>query len=411
MSEADLNNTSVASLRSQQLALHALVYLDEENQVVIGRRDIDSYGVFPPDGAALLRRLEEGGSPSEAAAWYAQTYGESVDIGAFVKMLDELGFVRAGGSPVGAPPGRLRGQRLGQLLFSWPAYALYAAIVAVAVCAAAVHPWLAPLPHHLIFCGSLVVVELTVVSGQALLALVHEGFHVLAGRRLGLRTRVRVSRRLYYVVYETGLDGLVSVPRSRRYLPILAGLLADVLCMALLTLAAVAARGSGPNPDLFARVCLALVVSTLPRIAWQFYLFLETDIYHLVNVASGCYDLRGATRRLLARAGRRALGRPGAAEEAIDADPRDLRIARWYAPVFVAGYLWSAATLVLLMAPLAWHFADQMVGNLSSGALGRNLDAATVLALNTTQLAIAAWIALRDRRAAHSTHVTKGSLA
>ena len=69
-------------------------------------------------------------------------------------------------------------------------------------------------------------------AGQALLALVHESFHVLAGRRLGLRTSVRISRRFYYAVYETRLDGLVSVPRRQRYLVILAGLLADVLVVA-----------------------------------------------------------------------------------------------------------------------------------------------------------------------------------
>ena len=35
------------------LAFHQLSFAPEGDDVVVGRRDIDSYGVFPPDGAAL----------------------------------------------------------------------------------------------------------------------------------------------------------------------------------------------------------------------------------------------------------------------------------------------------------------------------------------------------------------------
>jgi hypothetical protein len=42
------------------LRLHPLTYLDEGDDVTLGRADIDSYGLFPPDGAALLQQLEAG---------------------------------------------------------------------------------------------------------------------------------------------------------------------------------------------------------------------------------------------------------------------------------------------------------------------------------------------------------------
>ena len=44
----------------QPLRLHPLTYLDEGDEVTVGRADINSFGLFPADGAALLRRLEEG---------------------------------------------------------------------------------------------------------------------------------------------------------------------------------------------------------------------------------------------------------------------------------------------------------------------------------------------------------------
>ena len=50
----------------------------------MGRRDIDSYGVFPPDGAALVRELDAGRSVPDAERWYEATYGEKVDIDGLV---------------------------------------------------------------------------------------------------------------------------------------------------------------------------------------------------------------------------------------------------------------------------------------------------------------------------------------
>src|SRR3954447_14168968 len=71
------------------LRLHPLVYLDEGEDVTVGRPDVNSYGVFPSDGAALLRRLESGDTPRQAAEWYRTHYGETVDMGEFIEVLQE----------------------------------------------------------------------------------------------------------------------------------------------------------------------------------------------------------------------------------------------------------------------------------------------------------------------------------
>src|SRR5215472_13434001 len=55
----------------QPLRLHPLTYLEEGDEVTVGRADINSFGLFPPDGAALLRQLEAGRPPNEAARWYS----------------------------------------------------------------------------------------------------------------------------------------------------------------------------------------------------------------------------------------------------------------------------------------------------------------------------------------------------
>ena len=144
------------------------------------------------------------------------------------------------------------------------------------------------------------------VLGQLPLSGIHELAHLLAGRRLGLRSRIRLSNRFYFVVFETTLDGLVSVPRRRRFLPMLAGMGADLVVMAALTVAAVAL----PDASLASALCLALAFSTLPRIVWQGYLFLQTDIYFLVATLLGCIDLHATSRQWIANRWHRLRRRP-----------------------------------------------------------------------------------------------------
>src|SRR5438874_10074715 len=103
----------------EPLRHHTLTFLEEgsEVDVTIGRADIDSYGLFPPDGAALLRQLESGMPPAEAAGWYRNEYGESVDIEEFLDVLEELDLVVGDGEEV-ARAGPVKWQRLGRALFS-----------------------------------------------------------------------------------------------------------------------------------------------------------------------------------------------------------------------------------------------------------------------------------------------------
>lgn len=366
-------------LHGPPLRFHPLAFLEDGGEVVVGRSDIDSYGVFPTDGAALVRELAAGRPPADAAAWYADTYGERVDMADFVATLRELQLVRSEQEPELAASAPVRGQRLGRALFSAPAWILYAALVCAAVLVCALDAGMRPRTDNVFFTESLVVVAAVVFAGQLALTVWHEAFHVLAGRRLGIRSRVRVSWRLYFVVLETNLDGLAVVERRRRYLPILAGLLADTLAVAGLTVLAYLTRES----TVASGVCLALAFTTLPRMAWQFYFFLRTDIYHLIATATGCVDLDTAARALIANRVNGLLGRRDRLRDERDWGPRDRRLARWYAPLLVVGYAWMLAVLVLVLVPLVWRF----------------WESALLLALTLSQLAVALTLALRERRA------------
>ena len=283
--------------RRAVLRHHRLSFVPDGDEVVVGRRDIDSYGVFPPDGAALVKRAQR---RSIAARRRALVRGDVRREGGHRRaraVLDELQFVRGQDEAVAGDAPPVRWQRLGRALFSPVALAAYLSVIVAAVAIAIAQPALAPRPGNVFFASSFVVVELTIVFGQLPLSAIHELAHLLAARRLGLASRIRLSNRFYFVVFETSMDGLVGVPRRQRYLPMLAGIEADIVAMASLTL--VAALAQGDDGSLVSGVCLALAFSTLPRIVWQFYFFLQTDIYFLAATVLGCIDLHRTSRQWL----------------------------------------------------------------------------------------------------------------
>lgn len=388
------------------LRFHRLTFLEDRGEVIVGRSDIDSYGVFPPDGAALVRELEAGRAPEAAAAWYAETYSEPVDIEQFVETLRELHLVYDhDAQPAGIGSAEVRWQRLGQALFSGPAWVCYAALLLAAIAACVADRGMLPSARHVFFSDYLFVVALSLLAGQLVLMAVHEAFHVLAGRRLGIRSSVALSRRFYFVVLETNLDGLAVVPRAKRYLPILAGLLADLLVVCALTVIAYLTRTSDGQVTLVSAFCLALAFTTLPRMAWQLYVFMRTDIYVLVCTLTGCYDLDSCARGLLANKLNTRLGRHDRLRDEEQWHPTDRAVARWYAPLIVAGYAAMTVLGLLVVLPIAWQFLSTAVERVLGGdaSSGHFWDSLLLLTLNLSELAVALALAVRERRRKRTT--------
>jgi hypothetical protein len=386
------------------LRLHPLTYLDEGDEVTAGRADTNSFGLFPADGAALLRHLEAGHPPTEAARWYSEQYGEQVDISEFLDVLDELDLIVAEGESAAAPT-PVRWQRLGAALFSPAAWAVYAALVIASAVAMIRQPALVPAYQHLFFTrSSLLVLMAGVVIGQLPLILAHEAWHALAGRRLGLNSTLRIGRRFYYVVFVTSLDGLVAVPRRQRYLPMLAGMLLDVLAIAGLTLAAAPLHGATGAAAVVYRLLLSMAFGVVLRLAWQFYFFLRTDLYYLAITVLGCNDLQATARQLLANRFWRLARRPGRLADETAWHPRDAAVARWYSWLMAAGYTLLVVMLVTTAFPVGIRLTELAVRELTATHSPlRMADATGFLVLNFWEPALAGALAIgafrRRRRA------------
>ncbi|GAA2092590.1 hypothetical protein GCM10009801_59190 [Streptomyces albiaxialis] len=388
-----------------RVSLHPLTFVPEPDGVMVGRADAAAYALLPADGAALLGRLAEGAPAPEAAAWYEATYGETVDMDDFVATLDELGFVRGEGAAPAELP-RVRFRTLGRAVFSPWAWACYVLLAAVAVWFLVSEPGVRPHARHVFFSPSLLVVQLGLALVQLPLALLHEGAHALAGRRLGLPTRLGMGRRYFLPVFETSLDGLLGVPRARRYLPFLAGMLTDavMVCVTLTLAGADLADGTLSWPG---GLALAVCYVTLIRLAWQFYLCLRTDMYYVVATALGCTNLHEVASAYLRRTFPLLARIPGvrlAGLEEREWSPRDRAVAPWYAVILVGGVLFLVAGALLVVGPVVLEFATRVVEGFGRASLddARFWDSAVTLLLAVVQFVALPLFAGRGSRSVSS---------
>jgi hypothetical protein len=379
----------------QTLTFHPLTFVEDHDGILVGRADADSYAVFPPEGVALLRRLMAGESPQRAQAAHEAESGESFDVPDFVDTLEELGFVAHGDGAVtrSAAPWQ---RRLARTVLSVPGAVLFTALAVLWLVQIRRHPDLVPRTDQVLFSSSIVAAQLLLVFGQFPFLCLHEFFHVLAGWREGLPSRLRVSTRLFFIVFETNITGLLGLPRRRRYLAFIAGMAIDVFVILFLGVVAGATRGPDGTLPLAGRLALALAIPVAMRLLWQGLVFLRTDVYFLVATALGCHDLDGASRFLVRDLANRVTRRPRADRSAWSG--RDLAIAYWYAPVAVVGSAVLIVTSVAAVIPLITTFWTQMREGMATGYQDPHFwDTVIALAIVLAQLGILAYLTWRDR--------------
>jgi putative peptide zinc metalloprotease protein len=318
----------------------------EGDEFLVGNPEQAEYVLLPPIGVRVIRMLQDGRSVDSIAA----KFGPAVDVPDFVSTLIELGFVsdaeteRRGQSLPGVTP------RLVKPLFGRPAWAVYAGCAALVVGILAIHPAFFPTSQDIFFLPS----PLASITGITLLtyalAMIHELCHWTAARAEGLDARVTVSRRLYFLAFETDLTQLWGLPRRRRYSALLAGMAFDVvvLCAALVLRLGLARQWWPlvPGADQF---LAALAFVELAALVAQAYVFARTDLYAVLITATGCINLWRVNQLRLLR-----IVRPLSASqqrELAEAHPRDLSVARWYAWIYVAGLALAGGFFVFYFLP------------------------------------------------------------
>jgi putative peptide zinc metalloprotease protein len=347
-----------------RVRVHPFSLQPDGDELVIGRAG-GSYISVPAEAVEILRGFEAGKTLAEVEELFFERHGERPELAEFLAGLHSRGFVEPeesgaieAGSPAAALPAAGSGSltTLSGLLFGRAALGVYLLVVLAAAAAAVVRPDIIPGRSSLFFPRHRTLNGLLLLLLAYASVFVHEMGHLLAARSVGVRSRIGISHRLWIVVAETDLTGLWGIPRRRRYLPLLAGCVVDLVSAALLMLVLFAAAAGRLGLSATRRQFVsAMVFVYFMRILWQCYLFLRTDFYYVIGALTGCKNLMDDTQAFLRNQLTR--WRPAMARADQSAIPRrEMRVIRLYAGIWVVGRLLAFAVLFAVSIPLTVYY-------------------------------------------------------
>jgi len=391
-------------------AVGRLVVARDGDECVLGRPDLGVYVAVPEPGAVFIEALQGGGTLAEATARASEAAGAEVDGQDFLDGLTAAGLLDTADGLAGASAGAQGGRRpirwiegvspqAASRLFGRAAWTLYGLAAAFAAGVLLLRPDLRPSFEHNWWLPDPVLSVLIILPVWMLLGAVHEAWHWLAGRAVGVPAVFRISYRGTFLVFETDLTQIATTPRRRRYGPFLAGMAIDTVWLALALGLRLANREAVlALPGLLDRLLAALVLILVFGIVWQFAaVFLRSDMYAVLANALRCNDLYRATwlttkDRLwdLTEAEAADLGSIG---------DHDRQVARWFgaahlAGIIVVGWMLLAWAVPYVIGLLLWVKSNLSSPDPSSAAFWESV--AVVLAV-AGQWAAPPLLALRER--------------
>ncbi|NTU21244.1 hypothetical protein HPY28_13020 [Brevibacillus sp. HB1.2] len=378
------------------IQLHPLTFLEDKQGVLIGRFGTDTFAVFPEDGAALVRKLQEGMGVAEAHSWYQDTYHDEVDMDDFLQTLRDLTFI-CDVEEKETKPQKVSGQWLGKLAFSPLGWLIYVAIITCALWLLYQYPQIRPGRLSILFSEYAMVVFLGMTIGQIPGILFHEWMHMLAGRRLGIPSELSIGRRMYFLVFTSSMPGIWGFPKRKRVLPFLVGMFGDILWYSLLVIVAGAIWINTGEKTIIAAYCMGLAFTTLLRFFWQFYFHLQTDIYYLMITMLGCVNLQEATRSYLKNIWYGLIGKKNKMVDMSKYTERDHQVARWYSFFYATGWMMMTG-MMLYMVPVAIQLLTNIFLSIFTGEDMKFWDSVVFLSITGVQYGIVFYLYLKERR-------------
>lgn len=391
------------------------VQREGDDDYCVGNAQLDAFYHFPLQGVRIVEWLREGRSPRTIKTDLSIERID-LDVDDFIATLREIGFVypdSEGGQyvkAISATAGsdrRIRfaiPQPIARTIFSPASLAIYLAILSLAVYSAIADPRLRLnfsafyLESHL----TLTLVLLLVLYG--ITASMHELGHILAAARLGVQSRLGMGNRMWSLVAEADLSGILALPKAQRYLPLLGGMIVDLLSVSLITLLIgwLLARG---HTGFEIQLMQAWILQILISMSWQFNVFMKTDIYYVLCNYFGHPDLDREARIYL-RDRMHALTFGAIGEKASGGfDRAHLGVLRAFATIWLVGRIASLAFLFLILIPtLARYFVrarDAFADPAGSRAFA--YDAAAFAAISALLFMIGMTLWLRRRKSADRT--------
>ncbi len=341
----------------------------EGEHYIVWRKEGSNFIELAEDSFITLQLLQQGESFREVSERLEKKYGEKYDIKDFVSELIQLGFVSSiDGIPLQVTPPRGKtisfiNPRYARWIYSTPLLMVYIGLIVFAgMIFLSNREYLPKYSDFFFHENYLVVLSMSLFMGVILL-IFHEFAHLMAGKAVGVDGFFRISMRLYFIVAETNLTRLWSVPRKKRYLPFLAGMLNDGFIIAILTIHRWASDQGLVSRIAFVYAFEKLIILILfYGIIWQFFFFMRTDLYYVIANLLGCRNLFGDSWTLILNnlflAFFRNLKIP------LSIPRKELRIAKIYAPFMLITTVLSLGFFAVYGLPILIQLLLQAINML-----------------------------------------------
>lgn len=357
-------------------SLADLVKRREGRGWVVGNVDTEIYVLISQQGYEILNLFESGKTVSEIRKISKDHFG-NVNVDSFIRNLIKHDFVIAiDGVPLKPYFKRIRPMfswvrpEKASLFFTEWAYALYAAVLFSALSILIFFPKYFPQQRDYFFVEQISVVTIIAFLVGWILVFVHELAHHLACRSLGVPATFGITNRLYYVVAVTDVTNIYSRDRKDRYRVYLAGITADLLITALCVIALFLSDMHAFAISQFTYSFIKFIALTeFFGIAWQFYFFLRTDIYYVVENFFRINNLHKKTQLFLRSILRRFERKKLQQFSPVHASSREKKVVIAYSVFFVAGVAVSIAVLLFYLAPITITLVVKAVSDLFKGAM------------------------------------------
>jgi hypothetical protein len=394
------------------LSFGRLSVLQEGDEFVVGDPERSVFLAVPEVGVVALRELAAGRTVAEASEAAGRHMGTDVNVLEFAEGLLSTGLVIAvdgrttSTSAVVEPVRWIDAVRPehARPFFSVYAWIIYAAFAASTVLLFALEPTFWPTFEDAYFYPDPALCIVTVTLLGMTFAACHELCHWLAARAAGIAARFNVSRRFFFLVFETDLSQLWTLPRRQRFAPLLAGMAFDTVILApCLGLRVAWSHGLLDLPALAVRLLGVVVLLKVVGLCFQFLVFMRTDLYAVLVTALGCRNLSRVSRFALKE---KFIALPAdETHELEEAHPRDRRAAALYAPLYLVGLAGALYFFAVYFVPSTVVLGGWMFLSLSGAPVGSGpfWEALAIGLVTATQALSPLLIALRDaaRRRRH----------
>jgi putative peptide zinc metalloprotease protein len=392
----------------QQYFVIPLSVQKEGEAYLVGNLEMGDFYHFPEQGLRILNMLKSGSTVAAIRSRLAVESEEMVDVDEFVDQLTSIGFIHPEDQKhVVQEQLRSNAQdkrrtfnvdpRIANAIFSPPIALIYLALVVYAIVGAITNPALRINFDAFYIDTNRTPLLLLILMASFVQVAMHESGHMLAAARHGIKSKYGIGNRMWTVVAESDLTGILTLPKSQRYFPMMAGLLVDILCTALLTILIQILLRHGVGP-FWIQVVQAVILEIVIGMTWQFNIFVKTDIYYVLCNYLSYPDLdrdaRAYMRDLVYRA---TSGRFGNA--AALASSKNLNMLRLFAAVWVFGRLLSFLVLFGIFLPTMGQYVISAVYllNGSPASVWMACDTIIYVSLTLTMLGTGMYMWLRRK--------------